>query len=113
MYLSLTLIFKLKVPETEDDESTKEPELKEFTKLLLNGQRVADDTGKTYKFMWRGYRACVSCNLPKLTANEIRRRFNLAMKNIAEDGQFKKPATPSEIDEPSQIPETQFVMEGK
>ena len=125
---SRSFFCELKVPETEDDESTNQSEFNEFSKLLLNGQRVADDTGKSYTFVWRGYKACVSSKLGKLTTHELRRRFQLAMKFISEDdGQFKKPNTPSQstfseepsitfkstqVEELSQIPATQFEMEG-
>ena len=98
------------MPETEDESAN--PALVEFLKLLLNGQRVADDTKKTYTFVWRGYRACVSSQLPKMTSYEIKRRFDLAMKSINENESFKKPGDFSLSQEPTQIPETQFDMEG-
>lgn len=83
----------------------------EFSKLLLNGQRVANDTKKTYTFMWRGYKACVSSQIPKITTIEMKRRFELALKFI-NDNQ-NNVASPGLSQEPTQIPETQFDMEGK
>lgn len=100
------------VPDTED-ESANLPEFNEFSKLLLNGQRIADDTNRTYTFIWRGYKACVASNQPKLNVHELKRRFDLAMKSISGDAQFKKPIIPSQEEEPTQIPETQFEMQGK
>lgn len=123
----------LKVPDTEDETAGATDEFKEFSKLLYNGQKVADETGKTYTFMWQGYRACVSSQLAKLTSFEVKRRFDLAMKFI-KSGQsnedcFKIPKAtssgqsssissnkaasgPIESEEPTQIPDTQFHMEG-
>ena len=83
-------------------------------------------------FFWRGYRACVKSNIPKLTTHELRRRFDLAKKILAENSNrnqnqyFKRPSLPEpepkQQPEPessdllsedlSQIPETQFDMEG-
>lgn len=127
-------------PETDDE--TNAPEYKEFCDLLMNGQKIADKTRKTHFFTWRGYRACISSQLPRLSKPEINRRFKLAMETIRnlEKGEsqpdtFKKPSTPSSdsqpnslsspgsqqqsssqnssTEEPTQIPETQFHMEGK
>lgn len=134
----------------------------EFSKLLVDGQKIANDTGRTHLFIWRGYKACISSQLPKLSNHEIKRRFDLAMQSIKKDEEnFKKPTatvslppptttfsgrdnmdvgelTPSsasqpstssgsqpctssgshqsssslESQEPTQIPETQFEMEG-
>ena len=122
----------------------------------MEGQRIADSTKKSYFFEWRGYKACISSQLPKLSIHEVNRRFELAMQSIQkakeqEQGPsvplpddevvFKKPTTPSlasnsssqssgsqpestssqqsvsslslESEEPTQIPETQFDMDGK
>lgn len=73
-------LFSIQAPETEDE--TAGSDYQEFSKLLLNGQRVANDTKKSYVFMWRGYRACISSQLPKLSSIEITRRFKLAMDFI-------------------------------
>ena len=76
------------VPETED-ESNNSADYNEFSKLLLNGQKIADETERTYMFMWRGYRACVSSQLPMFSSHELKRRFNLAMESI-QDASKKK-----------------------
>lgn len=137
------------VPDTEDDSGSSD--FKEFTNLLLSGQKIANDTGKSHFFVWKGYKACISSQLPKLSTHEITRRFNLAMESIKKsdneeqlfrpsrnveniDNDVKKAAisvsssasgqsssysssrtsTDSLIsDDLTQIPETQFVMEGK
>lgn len=98
----------MQVGETEDDTSSEMKDLNEFTNLLLNGQRVADETKKTYTFMWRGYKACISSQLPKLSPHEIKRRFNLAIKFINQE----KDAASDAEEELTQIPETQFDMGG-
>ena len=99
----------------------------EFSKLLLNGQQVADETNKMYTFVWRGYKACVSSQQPKFNAHEVNRRFQLAMKCIGEskrqgirdDEGFKKPLAACNLSDEltqipeTQIPETQFDMDGK
>lgn len=72
----------MQVPETEDEGSINSPEYREFCKLLLNGQEVANQTKKTYTFMWRGYKACISSQLPKLSASELERRYKLAISFI-------------------------------
>ena len=120
--------------ETEDESSP--PEFKEFSKLLLDGQKTANETKRTYMFTWRGYKACISSQLPKLNNHELRRRFDLAMQSIKKGEtteSFKKPFNlsqtsssgsqpqsssqnssysssriSSESDEPTQIPETQI-----
>lgn len=97
------------VPETED-EGASSPDFIEFSTLLANGQRIANDTNKTYTFIWRGYKACVSSQLPNMTTFEMKRRFSLAMQSIEENNNFKKPEIYTQ--EPTQIPETQFDMEG-
>lgn len=33
-------------------------------------------------FTWRGYKACISSQLPKLNNHELKRRFQLAMQTI-------------------------------
>ena len=68
------------MPDTEDE--TKPNDYKEFCNLLLNGQRIADDTERTYTFIWRGYKACISSQLPKLSSIELNRRFQLAVQSI-------------------------------
>ena len=121
------------MPETEDE--TGSPDFNEFSKLLINGQKIADDTKKSYIFIWRGYKACISSQLPKLTSTELDRRFKLAMDSIKKQSEastqiFKKPSSPISSsgpssslssrgssdsissEEPSQIPETQFDMQG-
>ena len=79
----------LQVPETEDENSPQE--YKEFCKLLLDGQAIADNSGRTHIFIWRGYKACVSSQIPKLTTTELKRRYELAMQFIKkkeeEDGE--------------------------
>ena len=55
----------------------------------MNGQRIADETNKSYIFMWRGYKACISSQLPKLSSVELQRRYKLAMEFI------KKPSLPA------------------
>lgn len=70
------------VQETEDEGINGSPDFQEFSKLLLNGQTIADKTERTYMFIWRGYKACVSSQLAKLTSHELKRRFNLAMESI-------------------------------
>ena len=94
----------------------------------MNGQVVANETNRTYIFLWRGYKACISSQLPKLSNTEVRRRFKLAMKFLKDNPEsttFKKPISqplppsssstqiPLESQELTQIPETQFQMEGK
>lgn len=88
---------------------------------MVQAQRIADENKKTHMFVWRGYKACVSSQIPKLTTQELKRRFNLAMKSV-QDGEFKRPSQPSSSfsipqtqlsQEVTQIPETQFIMEGK
>ena len=125
------------MPETEDESTS--PEFNEFSKLLLNGQKIADETKKSYFFIWRGYKACISSQLPKLSHKELDRRFKLAMDSIKKAKEesevatqlFKKPPEPissstgppsslsSNVssdsissEDPSQIPETQFDMQG-
>ena len=130
--------------------SSNDQDYIEFTELLKNGQEIADKTKRSYVFVWRGYKACISSQLPKLTTYEMKRRFNLAMDSIKklrekeDDDVFFNPTqdrlkTPSNLtpvsssssaaqssssssqasqdsitsEEPTQIPETQFVMEGK
>lgn len=87
-----------------------------------------------YTFVWRGYKACISCNLPKLNSHELNRRFDLAMEFLQKEGakeiSFKKPNVPSSsasaqssssssrassesihsenVEEKTQIPETQY-----
>lgn len=102
------MLYYLQVPETEDEGSSSD--FNEFSKLLLKGQLVANETRKMYTFTWRGYKACVSSKLPKLSHTELKRRFNLAMKSIQDDKSFKKPSAIS--NEPTKIPETQFEMDG-
>ena len=68
------------MPDTEDE--GRSPDYNEFSKLICNAQQIADDTKKAYVFMWRGYKACISSQLPKLTSFEIDRRFSLAMDSI-------------------------------
>ena len=68
----------IKVPETDDEKS----DYHEFCKLLINGQRIANDTKKSYVFLWKGYKACISSQLPKLSSHEMERRFKLAMDSI-------------------------------
>ena len=91
--------------------------------------------------MWRGYKACISSQLPKLSSFELERRFKLAMESISKmsEGEhvFKKPSQvssssssgsaqssssssrassqsiQSDHEETTQIPETQFDLEGK
>ena len=67
------------VPETEDESSS---DFHEFKNLLLNGQQIADETKKNHYFVWKGYTACVSSEIPKLSTVELQRRFNLAMESI-------------------------------
>lgn len=117
------------VPDTEDEGNSTY--FNEFSKLLLNGQSVADDTKRPYVFYWRGYKACISSNLPKLNIHEMRRRFKLAMiyvkENSSLDVEFKKPISKQQpqsksssssriplnsSQEVTQIPDTQFEMEG-
>lgn len=66
--------------------------------------------------MWRGYKACVSSQQPKLNSIELARRYNLAIKSIKQrekdDDHFKKPSPSSDAEDVTQIPETQFDMEG-
>ena len=130
------------VPETEDETPSHSSDFNEFSKLLLNGQVIANETNKNYIFVWRGYTACISAQLPKLSAKELDRRFNLAMESISKTKKdssealtqcFKKPAHLSNSstsgpsssslssrgssdsissEDLSQIPETQFDMEG-
>ena len=70
-----------KVPETGDESNTP-TEFQEFSNLLLNAQRIADDSKKAHFFTWKGYKACVSSELPKFTTVELSRRYKLAMKSI-------------------------------
>ena len=77
------------VPDTDDEKS----DFQEFSKLLLNGQKIADDTKKTYVFMWRGYKACISGQLPKLSSYELERRYKLAMESIQKMKVDKEAAT--------------------
>lgn len=135
---------KLQVPETDDESTT--PMYREFTQLLLDGQKIADDTKRTHVFVWRGYKGCISSQIPKLTSFELKRRYNLAMEFIEkkekEDGNdFFQPTQGESSDatnnpasssssarlssssnvssdyvisqDITQIPETQFQMEGK
>ena len=37
---------------------------------------------KSHFFVWRGYKACISSQLPKLSSNELERRFKLAKDSI-------------------------------
>lgn len=143
------------MPDTEDE--SVDPDYKEFCQMLLDGQRRADDLKRSYFFTWRGYKACISNQIPKLTTTELKRRFNLAMQYIkkkeeeeGEGEQFFYPTQKSEnpqkeifrapeqsasssssgsqqssssslrgssdsllSEEPTQIPETQFQMNGK
>lgn len=69
------------MPET-DDESSSPPEFQEFSNLLINAQRIADKTGKSHFFTWKGYHACVSSEIPKFTTSELHRRYKLAMQSI-------------------------------
>ena len=80
------------VPETEDEKS----DFNEFAKLLQNGQRIADETKKTNFFMWRGYRACISSGLPKLSAIELDRRYKLAMDSINKSAKTETEASSSQ-----------------
>lgn len=84
--IHLSLLFDiLQVPETED-ESTAPPDFLEFSDLLISGQRIADETKKTHFFTWKGYKACISSELPKFTTKELSRRFKLAMASIQKEG---------------------------
>lgn len=95
IYLKYQFIL-LKAPDTEDEKSGSD--FQEFSKLLVNGQRVANDTNKSYIFMWRGYKACISSNLPKLLSHELNWRYKLATEAIS-----KLPKEPES--EPSKNPE--------
>ena len=145
------LLYSLQVPDTEDENGNGDPAYKEFSKLLLDGQAKADLEKKCYFFTWRGYRACIASQIPKLTHHELKRRFQLAMQHITkkedDDGEIffypsqnasipNKPTLPptkesytssgsqnsssssfrgtsdSLSSEPTQIPETQFQMQG-
>lgn len=75
------------MPETEDESNTP-TDYVEFSNLLLNGQRSADEAGKSYFFTWRGYRACVASGLPKLTTRELNRRYKLAIDCINKEGKY-------------------------
>ena len=55
----------MQVPETED-ESTSRSDYAEFSKLLLDGQKIAIESGKTHIFTWRGYKACISNQIPQV-----------------------------------------------
>ena len=134
-----------KVPDTED-ETSKPPQsdFQEFSKLLQKGQLVANETKKTHTFVWRGYKACISSQLPKLSSFELERRFKLAMDFInkgtdacqsSQTEVFKVPiqissssasgqsssssslvssqSLQSDLEEPTQIPETQFNLDCK
>ena len=59
-------------------------------------------------FIWRGYKACISSQQPKLTTIELKRRYELAKKTLEN---AKSSQNPDDDDELTQIPETQF--EGK
>lgn len=117
------------MPDTEDESNADAtPEFQEFSKLLLNGQTVADQTKKAFFFTWRGYRACISSELPKFSAIELKRRFDLAMKSIgggkeffqsrplsssgrsssSSSGQSSSSMNSEEQHELTQIPETQL-----
>lgn len=76
------------MPETED-ESSAPTDFQEFSALLINGQRIADETKKSHFFTWRGYKACVSSEIPKFSTRELNRRYQLAMKSIKEGGNNK------------------------
>ena len=69
------------VPDTEDE--GPKTDFQEFSKLLINGQQIADKSKKSHVFEWRGYKACISSQLPKLSSFELERRFKLAMDSIA------------------------------
>lgn len=77
-----------KVPETEDEGSP--PEYQEFCNILLNSQKIANETQKAHVFIWRGYKGCVSSQIPKLTVPEMKRRFNLAMESISNEKKKKE-----------------------
>ena len=77
------------MPETED-ESARPTDFQEFTTLLLNGQRIADKSGKAHFFTWRGYQGCVSSEIPRFTTKEITRRYKLAMESIEKRGVKKE-----------------------
>lgn len=119
------------MPETEDESSS--PDFNEFSKLLLNAQQIANDTGGKYVFIWRGYRACVSANIPKFSHTELERRFKLAMNYINSESEaktqlvkkvsssasgpsssFSSRGSSSSLssEDPSQIPETQLHAKG-
>ena len=63
-------------------------------------------------FIWRGYKACVSSNLPKMSTRELGRRFDLAMESIKkmekerEEDVFFQPTQPTQS---STIPARQAV----
>ena len=85
----LCILFK--VPETEDEGSTP-PDFQEFSNMLLNAQRAADAEKKSQFFTWKGYKACVSSEIPKFTTRELSRRYKLALECIkkAENNEFFK-----------------------
>lgn len=85
--ISITF-FQLQVPETEDEACRSD--YNEFTKLLISGKRVADETKRTFSFIWRGYKACISHQVPKLTTFELERRFKLAMDFIHKSAKEQK-----------------------
>lgn len=80
------------VPETEDESNS--PDYKEFCKLLKDGLQTARETQKTHFFEWRGYKACVSSQLPDFSRTELNRRYQLAIKSLANNEQSFFETTP-------------------
>ena len=83
--MTYNIFYSKQVPDTEDEGSPND--LKEFTKLLLDGQKIANDSRKTHFFVWRGYKGCISSELPKLNKHAILRRFHLAKSFLQSDKQ--------------------------
>lgn len=76
--------FDTEVPDDTEDDCPK-TDFQEFCKLLNNAKRIADETKKSHFFIWRGYKAYISSQLPKLSSHELERRFKLAMDSINEN----------------------------
>ena len=116
----------MKVPETEDESAS--PEFNEFSKLLTDGQRIADETKKSHFFTWRGYKGCISSQIPRLNFREIKRQFDLAMESLKQQERSSQSSTASaqssssscrvssesiqSQEEITQVPETQCGQEG-